>query len=408
MARFALPAGVVLTSLSVCSCLPEENYTDHYEPDAAAEAVKEGDESAKDPPEKPGASNEGDTSDVSAEASPSANEETTVDGPPATVSNQATSPADTSPADTSPALPTSENSPETDAASATEDSEFEQTDEPVTSSADEVGAGGMGPGSTLPEESDTSGQGEGGQSSEPTVPDEPGDYFGASRCSDDFVFCEDFESGELDFDVWEPQGPAPEIEDGIAARGERSAHFHTEDNGLSLIRTSVPFPMANNTYYARAFIYFDAMPTAPPWAHWTVSGARGSGTDAEIRVGGQYDNNINRFGVGTDGGPTGDWTNLDNDPDGEPRAVPTGEWVCLEWQNDGSDQEGRFWWDGTEHESLFTSATQHGGSDDDYLLPEFESAWFGWWLYQEGTTPSEFDVWIDEIVIDDEPIGCTR
>src|SRR5207245_4737401 len=48
--------------------------------------------------------------------------------------------------------------------------------------------------------------------------------------------------------------------------------------------------------------------------HWTVAEAAGTGNGSLIRVGGQYDGKSNRFGVGSDGGPTGDWTNLDQDP----------------------------------------------------------------------------------------------
>jgi hypothetical protein len=170
----------------------------------------------------------------------------------------------------------------------------------------------------------------------------------------------------------------------------RSAHFHTEDNGLSLIHTTSIFPADDNTYWGRMFVYFDTMPTAPMWAHWSIAAAVGSGTEAEIRVGGQYDGEINRFGVGTDHGVTGDW-------------------VCVEWLHKGDTNETRFYWDGVELPSLHTTATDHGGPQgEDYVLPEFESVFVGWWLYQPGTTPPEFDVWIDEVAMDAERIGCSR
>lgn len=392
--------GCALAALAAWGCLPENTYTD-AEPDAQAVQIENEDVHEPKPERDEG---EADSSDDSTDAeteTPTSTASTTTSPPKptSTASMTATVP---------PALPT-------DDMDATETAPTASSSDP---SEPNSGAGGAGDDEPSPadssdptsadEEPNSGNDGDSGASpDEPEPPEQNGgDFFGDSRCSDEFVFCEDFESGELDSEVWEPQGPAPDIDDGLAARGSRSAHFHTEDNGLSLIRTSSPFPMSNNRYYARAFVYFDSMPTAPEWAHWTISGAEGSGTEAEIRVGGQYDNDINRFGVGTDRGPTGDWTNLDQD-DG-PQPVPTGEWVCLEWMNDGENQEGRFWWDGEEHPSLYTSASEHGGSDDEYLLPDFESVWFGWWLYQEGTEPGEFDVWIDEIVIDDEPIGCAR
>jgi len=200
------------------------------------------------------------------------------------------------------------------------------------------------------------------------------------------------------------QGLAPTIDATRAARGTRSVHFHTADNQLSLIHTTSIFPAANNTYWGRMFVYFDSMPTAPMWAHWSISAAVGSGNEAEIRVGGQWDGTKNRFGVGTDHGPTGDWTNLDEDP-GDP--VPVDSWICVEWLNKGDTNETRFFWDGVEHPSLHTTATDHGGGTSQYELPEFESVYVGWWLYQPGTTPGEFDVWIDEVAFDAERIGCS-
>lgn len=231
-------------------------------------------------------------------------------------------------------------------------------------------------------------------------------FFGEPRCRDDLDLCEDFESGAFDDALWEVAGSEhPSVDDTRAARGDYSAHFHTVDNGLSMIRTRAIFPASNNSYFGRMFVYFDSMPTAPANAHWTVSGAQGPDDEEfEIRVGGQYDGSTNRFGVGSDHGPTGDWTNKDEDP-GDP--VPVREWVCLEWMHRGDSHETRFYWDGVEHPSLYTSATDHGGDQaEDYDLPSFESVWFGWWLYQADTVPGEFDVWIDEIALDAERIGC--
>jgi hypothetical protein len=234
------------------------------------------------------------------------------------------------------------------------------------------------------------------------------DFFGEPRCGSDFALCEDFESGSLDSDRWDQRGTV-DIDDSQSARGSYSAHFHTVDNGIAYITQTEAFPAPNNTYYARIFVRFDAMPTAPDWAHWTVAGAQDATVtdDApEIRIGGQYhpDQDVNLFGVGTDRGPTGDWTNLDDD-DG-PQEVPVQEWVCLEWMFDGENNQTKFWWDGVEHPSLATSETMHGGSDDPFILPDFGSSWFGWWLYQPDTNPPEFDVWIDEIVVDYARVGC--
>jgi hypothetical protein len=236
---------------------------------------------------------------------------------------------------------------------------------------------------------------------------------GNSLCADQFALCESFESGTLDTDIWDTQGPGTvTVETTQAARGTHSAHFHTEDNGFAYIHQTQTFPAPGNKYYARIFVYFDSMPDAPDWAHWTVAGAEDStgAVAGEIRIGGQYNPNEdkNLFGVGTDGGDTGDWTNLDDDPSGNATEVPVHEWICLEWMFDAGNNQTQFWWDGVEHPSLATSEASHGGSSDPFVLPAFDSSWFGWWLYQTGTNPPEFDVWIDEIAIDYDRIGCDK
>jgi hypothetical protein len=232
-------------------------------------------------------------------------------------------------------------------------------------------------------------------------------FFGSTRCaSADVLFCEDFEGGAIDTSRWTSLGTPPALDTVRAARGAQSMHFHTTGNGQSRLQTDAIFPVTGGRYYGRMFVWIDALPTAPDWAHWTLVGASGDTHAGEIRVGGQWDRTRNRFGVGTDGGDTGDWTNLDGDPSGAVVPAAEDQWACIEWMHDASTDTTQFFWDATEHPSLATTATDHGGSSADYLLPDFRSVWIGWWLYQSGPTPDHFDVWIDEVVLDDERIGC--
>jgi hypothetical protein len=226
--------------------------------------------------------------------------------------------------------------------------------------------------------------------------------------------CEDFESGTLDSARWKAMYKLPSIDEAHAARGKKALHVHTEATSPSGITTSTIFPTPDDNYWGRMFVYFDALPKEPTWAHWTIMGAQptsSSPIQGEVRVGGQLDTKQNRFGVGTDGGPTGDWTNLDADPK-QARAVPEGSWVCLEWQHDTAHDVTRFFWDGVEHPSLGTTTeTKHGGNSDvPFELPTFGSLWFGFFNYDQHktVTPDHFDVWIDEIALDGERIGCER
>jgi hypothetical protein len=241
------------------------------------------------------------------------------------------------------------------------------------------------------------------------------DFFGSSRCSSlNALVCDGFETGKLDAAIWKTKFQAPTFDTTRAARGTTSLHLSTTATGNSGIETSKIFPATKNSYYGRMFVWFEALPTSPQWAHWTIVGANpaaASSITGEIRVGGQYDGKLNRFGVGTDGGPTGDWTNLDGDPKSGASPVPLGSWICVEWLHKGDTNETRFWWDGVEHPSLDTTRdTAHqGNASVKYDLPTFGSVWVGFWNYNQNkpVVPDHFDVWIDEVALDAERIGCS-
>jgi hypothetical protein len=239
-------------------------------------------------------------------------------------------------------------------------------------------------------------------------------FFGDSRCAQAGVqLCEDFESGNLDTATWTVVGTQPVV-DGIQhARGSNALHITRNRDGLSFIKETKTFPAPNNTYFGRVFVYFQSLPTPPgmTFSHWTFIAASGTGVSGEIRVSGFLENNQtnNVFAVGTDNrvdpNGTGDWSNLDNDPNGHPMGIPLQKWVCIEWLHKGDTNETRFWWDATEHPSLYTSTTKHGGTQSNpYLLPQFTNVWLGWAEYQ--SSGETFELWMDEVAIDKERIGC--
>jgi hypothetical protein len=235
-------------------------------------------------------------------------------------------------------------------------------------------------------------------------------FFGASRCAQANVqLCEDFESGTLDTAIWSVTGTRPVIDGMQAARGAKALHITQNGNGPSYIKETRTFPAMNNKYWGRMFIYFQSLPGPPmTYAHWTFAAGSGTGVSGEIRLSGQFQNGRNLFGVGTDNrvdpNGTGDWTTSDNDPAGQPVAVPLHQWLCIEWLHDGAANETRFYWDATEHPSLHTTASMHGGNTNPYDLPMFTNVWVGWDEYQPST--ETFEMWIDEIAIDKERIGC--
>ena len=247
-------------------------------------------------------------------------------------------------------------------------------------------------------------------------------FFGASRCAAAGVqFCEDFESGTLDAATWKTGGTAPTIDEVQAARGKKALHV-AQGQGNSQIRTGKVFPAMNGRYWGRAFVYFNAMPhysteaDSLSYSHWTVIAATGAMVAGEVRLGGQlqkrYQNAtpLNFWGVGTDNRDepegSGDWTNADDDPKGAAKPVAEKQWSCIEWMGDYMTDETKFFLDGVDHPSLATTpTTKHGGNPDKpFLLPEFNAIWFGWAEYQE--TTQKFELWFDEIAIDNERIGC--
>lgn len=242
----------------------------------------------------------------------------------------------------------------------------------------------------------------------------PGDFFGDSRCEKaGLLLCDGFEEAAVNQDLWSINKSSQntlELTQEFAARGSRSVHI-IADNGYAFVSNVSAFPVANNDYYGRMFIRVKRFSTVD-WAHWTVAEAEGTGNGSKIRVGGQYirtdfDTNTwaNRWGVGSDGGPTGDWTTPDNDPEGKAEEPAVGEWLCLEWAHLGSRNETHFFLDGVEHPSLSTTAQNHGADGGEYILPEMTGLSLGWVQYQEDPTP--FEVWIDEVALNDKRIGCT-
>jgi hypothetical protein len=259
--------------------------------------------------------------------------------------------------------------------------------------------------------SDQAGAGSGAQAGAGGVPvPEPDDFFGESRCAQSgLLLCDGFEGAAIDTALWEVQKTGDnvvELSAAQAARGTKSLRIQAS-NGFGFVRNESIFPVPNNDYYGRMFVWVRRFSTVA-WAHWTLAEAEGTGNGHRIRVGGQYDTGRgeNRWGVGSDGGPTGDWTTRDDDPNGSPDEPPENAWVCLEWLHQGSENITRFYVNGDEHPSLATTAQDHGGSQADYVLPQFTNVWVGWWQYQDD--PEPFELWIDEVAFDEQRIGCFK
>jgi len=182
----------------------------------------------------------------------------------------------------------------------------------------------------------------------------------------------------------------------------RELRIHTEGNGRAFLVLSDLAP-PGNSLWVRLRLRVGAFPEAPDWAHWTVAEASGSDSPTLVRpLGGQYapTGHGNFWGVGSDLGPTGDWTSW------KTSAPATAEaWSCVEFHLDATDNRVTVYFDGVEQPDLTISTKQHGGTTDDFTFPRFDKLKLGWQLYQANPTPSSYDVRLDDIAVSTRRVG---
>ncbi|MET3425200.1 hypothetical protein BJ973_004412 [Actinoplanes tereljensis] len=236
----------------------------------------------------------------------------------------------------------------------------------------------------------------------------PADAARPDSCAGDLLFCENFERlptggpSTLNWGVDTRNGTLS-VERG--RRGDRVLHLHTAGNGRAFLRVD-DFAAPGNRFYGRLRLRVDAFPTAPNWAHFTLVEATGTGSSEVVRpIGGQYAPTVpgTFWGVGADGGPTGDWTNWR-----ESAPVTEDTWQCFEWSWEPAGNRISVWIDGVANPELTASTTDHGGNAVPFILPAVNTVKIGWQLYQPGPTPGQFDLWMDDIALSAERIGCAR
>ncbi len=232
----------------------------------------------------------------------------------------------------------------------------------------------------------------------------PDAFFGGSRCPKDTMnLCEDFESGKIDSTVWSlgQSKAAATIESARAARGKNALHVTVSEpmvDGyhLGFITTKRAFPVAGANLFVRAFVYIDAISTH---RHFTVFSATGNSKYAIDVIPAwnppylPANYRMLWYPPGKLGGePTGDtygkpWT-----------QTPLGRWACWEWEMHGATNETRFSIDDKEIVPLRIDA-QMG-----WTAPTTAKLGFG--MEQFHAVREGFSLWIDEIAVSTEKIGC--
>ncbi|MFG2797809.1 hypothetical protein [Streptomyces pseudovenezuelae] len=182
----------------------------------------------------------------------------------------------------------------------------------------------------------------------------------------------------------------------------RELRIHTEGNGRAFLVFDELSP-PGNSLWGRVRLRVGGFPTAPDWAHWTIAEASGAGSPTLVRpLGGQFapTDAGNFWGVGSDLGPTGDWTSWKTSA-----PAVAGKWQCAEFHLDATDNRVTVYLDGVRQSELTVSTKEHGGTADDFVFPAFDKLKLGWQLYQADPTPSSYDIRMDDIALGTRRLG---
>ncbi|MES1204837.1 MAG: hypothetical protein ABUS79_02765 [Pseudomonadota bacterium] len=244
------------------------------------------------------------------------------------------------------------------------------------------------------------------------VADRPADTAGGGDAATGacrFRLCETFENAAIgappDPAIWTRTGnitvdTAPD-RPGKAMR-VRAGQTPTE----TYISQTAILPALGNAFYGRVFLYIAARPTE--FFHWSFTEVRGTNVQgASVRYGGISTGNCAVPGMfcrnsflfqvkplvyGADEGATAD-------DDFPTPLIAEKTWHCIEWYMNSTTRETRLWWNDQERPKM------HYLDGKAIPFPTFTRFYLGWALYQTGTTP--WEVWLDDLALHDQRIGCT-
>jgi hypothetical protein len=245
-------------------------------------------------------------------------------------------------------------------------------------------------------------------------------------CASGALFCDDFERG---LDVTPPSGWATDLKGGALVlddsqhySGAKSVKISTQagagsKRALLRLAASDVFPAPGNAFYGRMMFRLEAAPTAS--VHWTLLQAGGlvSGENyhALYRYGGQQPVLENGAFVGsqwmanyeTPDSYSGNGPSSDCYQHASGKVIPVGQWSCVEWQFDGPNNALSLWVDGEPLSELDVRGTGQGcvaqPATFEWTAPQFDHLDVGWESYQ---TDEARTLWLDDIVLDSERIGC--
>jgi hypothetical protein len=234
-------------------------------------------------------------------------------------------------------------------------------------------------------------------------------------CPPELLFCETFDglaAGPASSPNWsvDTQQGSLAVEPVTAGSQQQVLHVHTDANGRAFL-TIKDFAAPGNTHFGRLWAKVDQYPTGKDFAHFVQVQVSGAGSAEIVRpVGGQFvgsqflrngGEGRSLFGIGADGGPTGDWTDFR-----ESATAASGRWQCLEWSVQAEDNAVQLTVDGTANPELVASTTTHGGNQVPFILPTVDTIAIGWQVFQADVDPGQFDMLYDNIAVSSTRLGC--
>ncbi len=279
---------------------------------------------------------------------------------------------------------------------------------PGSGSTTSVGAGGT-PGSGGATVEGSGGAGSGGSGSVGFSSNRDDFLLGqASTCPGEWTVCESFETaspGSLPVG-WTETGYGTRTlstVDSMAARGSRALQIDVAGNqGAVVGMLERAFPDAlSASHFGRMFyriegpapsefVHFDVMSSVGPWSgHENAVRFASTGTGAGTSSSNwSWIYNVQPFGSGA-GGEFGS--------EGDRSAHPVlDEWMCLEWSFDSNAQTATYFHDGETIDYLVIDTERSE-------IPVFSTFQVG---FQKFQTTGSFRIWVDEIALDEERIGC--
>lgn len=223
--------------------------------------------------------------------------------------------------------------------------------------------------------------------------------------SPNILLCEDFESGAIAPGRWSvtQDSATVEVTTGKAARGTHSLLVHVSNklsggDNVGYIYSKKTFPLSGATLFIRALVY---VPSAVPDRHYSVMEARGTKNPDGSYPG--YGLNLVPDLVELDKpsvfrtlrytvlGPSSQAKNSS-------QRVPYDQWTCFEWELRGTTNDLYFNLD----DKAVPSMTVKG-----WTAPAGVRLYFGErTVHDEPKYPDGFDLWIDEILVSTQKIGC--